>query len=531
MTNVSFVDIIWCGVATISIMAGIWSLFSGLDFWFVGLVVLLSSISVFVVQSEIRSRFTDVQKNISGWTFSKWIWSIIVILLVLATGTLSGYVLDNDSYYIQTIKWLDEYGLVYGIANWHLFLAQQSGFHILEAGLNLEFLNLNLNDLGSFLTLVMMLWSLVPNQDEKTLVQKAFRNFLAIIMPLLLLLGTAPSPDVPVILLSYYIVYKFLFLPHDWKNIFMISLLTALACYFKITMVFLGLFPLFMILKLEEHKWKSIVHLFLIGLVFGGLFLVKNSIASGYPLFPLTFISWNVDWLVPMEMLQFFTDATMAQAYGVSFYELNGLNISQRLLLWFNHAGMEGWLNKGLLLVIVACVAGAIYHFRKPRLAAVFWVFIFFAVALAISSPQARFFLPLAIPAAIALCIYSFKSLRKYSLVIARVGIISSALLLVLPSIISSTTDNQRMKNVPKFELANLLVPAQKSRYNSAFAKARINNINYYNPTGDDFFYGSFDVPLPAAQSEYLEYFQTNYFASPEYRGDSPASGFRAVKN
>ncbi|KQC32963.1 hypothetical protein AAU57_06220 [Nonlabens sp. YIK11] len=527
----SLLDLFWLGIALITIMAGVWCLFLPLDFKFV--IVLISSVilTIWVCQDMIKLQCSSAKQFISTITTKNLVWVVICTVLVLAAGTLSGYVLDNDSYYLQTIQWLDTHGLVPGIANWHLFLAQQSGFHILESAVNLEFLDLEFNDLGLFITLVMILWSILPSSIGESVFQKAYRNLLAITFPLLLLLGTAPSPDVPVILLSYYVIYKFLFGASEWTNVFMMSVLTAMACYFKITSVLLGIFPLLMIFRLKEDRWRSTLHFCGLGLLFGGLFMAKNIVASGYPLFPLTSVSLDVDWLVPEEMIRFYTDATVAQAYGISFTELNQVDGWQRFLLWIQQAGMEGLMNKGILLVVIASICGAFFYRHKPKIVTVLLVFVSFALIMALSSPQARFFLPFLIPATMVLLLSTLSMARNYSLGIARFAVISGVSILLLPSIIRLSTDNERMKNVPEFELGNLLFPSQRSRYSDAFAKANINNIQYNDPTGDDFFYGTYDVPLPAAQKEYLDYFKTYYQVSPEYRGDTPAEGFRAVKN
>jgi len=56
---------------------------------------------------------------------------ILITVLILAKCASAPYILDNESYYIQTIKWLNEYGLVKGLGNLHLYLGQTSGWHIL----------------------------------------------------------------------------------------------------------------------------------------------------------------------------------------------------------------------------------------------------------------------------------------------------------------------------------------------------------------------------------------------------------------
>lgn len=528
----SYVDSIWLGMGTLSILAGIWSIFGPLDFYFSILIILLAVVAMALCPETLKMfrnifrQFTDLGKKYKFLT-------ITILVLTTATACLPGYVLDNDSYYIQTIKWLDTHGLVPGIANWHIFLVQQSGFHVLEAALNLDFLVIKFNDVGLFLTLVMMLWSILPSPQKESVAQKAFRNLLLLALPFLLLLGTAPSPDVPVILIHYYVIYKFLFADEKQleENLILTGFLTALACYFKITSVFLLAFPLLLLLDWKQKNRKAVLKITVLPVIFAALFLVKNSIASGYPLFPFTFVALEVDWLVPLEIAKFYSDATEAQAYGIGVDYLNNLNLWERFLVWVQHPGMDGWLHKFIALVIFCCVIGLGAFFKKSKINVVLIVFLLFAMALFYASPQGRFFLPFFFPVAMLLWITAFSVFRKYSAAIARLGIVGGCGLLLLPGLISILTDNQRMKAVPKFTIQNLLLPSAPSRFGSAFAKAKINNINYHNPESADFFYGTYDIPLPAAQPEYLEYYQQNYQVSPEYRGSAPRDGFRAVRD
>lgn len=43
------------------------------------------------------------------------------------------------------------------------------------------------------------------------------------------------------------------------------------------------------------------------------------------------------------------------------------------------------------------------------------------------------------------------------------------------------------------------------------FRESEINYVNYYKLESADFPYGTYDVPLPAALPEHLDYFKTNF--------------------
>ena len=230
-------------------------------------------------------------------------------------------------------------------------------------------------------------------------------------------------------------------------------------------------------------------------------------------------------------MAQFYAAATEAQAYGIGVVDLQQLGVWERIGIWASQSGLEGWINKTVGLIILSSVVAAIVYFKKSKLRAVLVTFLFFSITLFLTSPQARFFLPLLFPVVVLLSVYSLAVIRKRSSMIAIASVIASSFILIIPSAIALLTDNPRMKAVPTFSKDGFIWPRAVSRFGTAFAKANINNIPYHNPESAEFFYGTYDVPLPAAQPEYFEYFKTYFMVSPEYRGDSPRQGFRAVKN
>ena len=120
--------------------------------------------------------------------------------------------------------------------------------------------------------------------------------------------------------------------------------------------------------------------------------------------------------------------------------------------------------------------------------------------------------------------------LKNYLGTITTTGFIAGLLVLFLPTLLSQITDNPRMKAVPHFTLNNLLSPAARSRYARYYSEKYIGNIKYYDPQGDDFFYGTYDVPLPAAQEEYLDYFEEHFQVVPELRTGNLKDGFKARK-
>ena len=67
----------------------------------------------------------------------------VITVLIIAQCSTAPFVIDNETYYIQTIKWLNEYGFVRGLANLHISLGQCSGWHILQSAFSFSFASLD----------------------------------------------------------------------------------------------------------------------------------------------------------------------------------------------------------------------------------------------------------------------------------------------------------------------------------------------------------------------------------------------------
>jgi hypothetical protein len=96
-------------------------------FWKLGLELFLVNFSIqialFIWQRkeiiyQYKATITEV-KHLAK--LSKFV-LILILAFSLAKCAQLPFIIDNESYYIQTIKWLNEYGFVKGLANLHIFL-------------------------------------------------------------------------------------------------------------------------------------------------------------------------------------------------------------------------------------------------------------------------------------------------------------------------------------------------------------------------------------------------------------------------
>ena len=126
------------GVIFQTLFASLFAFFYKIDdtFFIINLVLIL--ISSFYVKNKILPFFGSFFENFS--IKFKAIFILFVALTALKSAQ-SPSIFDNETYYIQTIKWINEYGYVKGLANVHPFLAQCSFWHVLQSATNFSILN------------------------------------------------------------------------------------------------------------------------------------------------------------------------------------------------------------------------------------------------------------------------------------------------------------------------------------------------------------------------------------------------------
>lgn len=128
-------------------------IFYGANFLFASFIIL---IRFQTIKTQLKSCFADWK----SWKIPIQILGVLLTILILMQSATKPFIVDNETYYIQTIKWLNEFGLVKGLANLHFFFGQMSGWHLLQSGFNFGFISNSLNDLNGFLMLIFTFFSL-----------------------------------------------------------------------------------------------------------------------------------------------------------------------------------------------------------------------------------------------------------------------------------------------------------------------------------------------------------------------------------
>ncbi len=442
---------------------------------------------------------------------------VTLVLIVAFNSSLVPFLPDNESYYVQTIKWAGQYGLVPGLINLHPFLGQFSGWHILQAAM-FGYENRFFNDLNGLLFILFVffvlkkLLSFLNRTENKT---DALIGLQIIIIPFLFLFVNSPSPDLPVFIIAQLIFYLFV------KNYNRISdasvkqmiLLFFFALMIKLTALPLVVFPLLLIIKKAS---KSLSIFFAIFLFFTLILCIsKNLIISGYLFYPFSCCSGIIHflWKYPPELMEFMNNLGRNESQTLQFNRL----VLSDFLSWLLKDKIHTVLHIfWVFLLFVFPWASSKFKINKS-LIIIYITALFYFLTLLFIQPNFRFFFYF-IPFLFIGVSYSLFSKFRFQY------LLFFSLLLIIPlNVYMIKTGNQ-------IDWDTIFIRNRVSGYDKNFKQGKIENLLYYYPENKALFWETGNAPLPAVNKNQLEYFMKykNYY--PQKIKKDLKSGFYSKK-
>ncbi|WP_290831420.1 hypothetical protein [Flavobacterium sp.] len=478
----------------------------------------------------IYNSFYQEFKNLNATL--KFFFAAITTLIIAQCSSIP-YVIDNESYYIQTIKWLNEYGFVKGLGNLHIFYAQTSGWHIAQSAFNFSFLYKNFNDLSGFCLLLGNIFAIFKLNEYFSTTNK---NYLIIgLLPLANVFFfqfiSAPSPDIPIYILTFIIFFYFI---ENFKNTTiddfnLITLLVLFALFIKVTSVALLILPIILLITNFKSFAPKLLPIISFGLLFLSLFIIKNSLLTGYPLFPFTRLELDSNHIIPRNVISFFFSEQMRYNYFISESDLNQLSFSQIAIKWLLSSKINAIFNALTILIVAISPFFIFKYFNKKSVWIIYFVILFQLLILLFTSPQYRFFIHLTLFYSffIFACWFANKKLIFASYYLS-IGLI--AVVLFFPISYKSLTENKLIGKNSRFSATNILYPHNNSKWTTTFDSVQKGNLKFNSPTNNYFFWGSGNGNLPSVNKVQIEYFEKYYQVLPQQTTTDLKDGFYAKK-
>ncbi len=383
-----FLPSILAGMMVCNVYAEVYSLFGG-----VGKLAfcIMSTISVILLLINRKRIVEDISSAFSELHPVSAILGIVLILLVSFCSSTGYMHFDTGLYHAQAIRWVEEYGVVPGLANLELRFGYNSSEFALNALFGFKWLlGRSLHTTGGYLLLISSVIAMeiggalrrivTGGKEKKIDIRLSDLVRIGLIFYICTILGeiVSPASDYYALLLVFDIVILWLDAAYLYDELAIsegellamytfLSILTLYTITIKLSaglLVILAIEPAYKLIS--RKKVKGILMGVGSGLIVLIPHLIRNVIISGWMLYPSVFPDiFNVDWKVPKGDAQF--DAVEIGLYGRGITDMSHMYdpITKWFGDWFGALKMleKVWvvgsalaLVMGLILIIVLMI-------------------------------------------------------------------------------------------------------------------------------------------------------------------------------
>lgn len=349
------------GIVCATVYAQFFSLFAGVGLIANLLLVIFCAVIVVVCRREIAKYIKDGNRS---WGMAKKLVFLGVVLL-WAYFTSRGYMhYDSDLYHAQSIRWIEEYGVVPGLGNLHIRFAYNSSFFALSALYSTKFLTgESMHAASGFFALILSLTAMdIAKSWKRKRFSLADYARVGAIYYLITITDEVVSPasDYSIMCIILFIVIKWLdLLEKEEKQIAPYALLCVMGVYALTLKLTAGLILLLLIkpaaMLIREKKGKEILLYLGLGLLVAVPWFARTVIISGWLIYPFSALDlFSFDWKMSAATLDM--DAAHISAWGKALNNVALLDtpISGWMPNWFQT--MLSGTEKALILGDVVCV-------------------------------------------------------------------------------------------------------------------------------------------------------------------------------
>ncbi len=333
-----------CGLAAVTVYAQFFSLFGRVGMAANLLLCLAAVLTAWFGRRELsgmlRGLWSDIRVNRSGKR-GKMLVGLFLFLL-FAYGTSRGIIhYDTSLYHAQSIRWIEEYGVVKGLGNLHCRLAYNSSSFALSALYSMTFLGgQSYHCAAGWLAylLAVVCLDLAGSIRLRRLRASDFARVMCVYYLVNLFDEMiSPASDYFMVLTAFYLVIRWLdLLEEETAEILPYAMLCVLGVFLmtvKLSAAFILLLtvcPAYRLLR--ERRAKETALYLALGFVTAAPYFIRNVLISGWLVYPFTQIDlFNVPWKIPKGAADY--DAREIQVWGRAY-----TNVAQYDM------PMSGWL-------------------------------------------------------------------------------------------------------------------------------------------------------------------------------------------
>lgn len=363
-----------CGLAAVTVYAQFFSIFAP-----VGLAANLVLLGIcLTVTFLLRKRLWEDLKQLGGKPLFLLLASALLFLLY-AYGTSRGILhYDTALYHAQSIRWIEEYGIVKGLGNLHCRLAYNSASFALSALYGMAFLGgQSYHCAAGFLAFILAFGCLNIGgiAKRKSLRPSDFAR-IACIYYLLIIFDEmiSPASDYFMVLTAFYLIIRWMDLMEEREAaVFPYAMLCVLGVFLLTVKLSAALIVLLVcgpaVVLVREKRWKETIVYIGLGMLTAAPFLIRNILLSGWLVYPFTGIDlFQVDWKIPVGIAAY--DAKEIQVWGRGYSDVTkfDLPVWEWLPAWFKAlGGMDKILVLAALLSVAVFMLRLVLWFARKR--------------------------------------------------------------------------------------------------------------------------------------------------------------------
>ena len=353
---------LYAGVGVVTVYAQIFSIFGKVGLTANLLLLLGCGVCIVFLRKEMAESFHALRLTATPVKAAV----AVLLFLLFAYGTSTGIIhYDTGLYHAQSIRWIEEFGVVPGLGNLHSRLAYNSAAFCLSALYSMAFLGgQSYHCCAGFLAFLLALvcgepffvrtmsrtGAPTPTSGERR-IQRAGRigaqtlsgkrgarrrprlSDFARIVSVYYLLNLfdemiSPASDYFMVLLALYIIIRWLELLEDEESSYLPYAMLCLLCVVVMTVKLSGALILLLTLKpavmmlRTKGSGKDIAKFLGTGILTAAPFLIRNVILSGWLVYPFTFIDlFSFDFKIPKGAADY--DAHEIQVWGRGYSDVS----------------------------------------------------------------------------------------------------------------------------------------------------------------------------------------------------------------
>lgn len=353
------VELLFYGLMIATVYAQLFSLFGGVG---VAANILLVLLCAFVFIRWRKKITVVIYKKLRESSLLYKI-TIIIISFIWCYCTSRGYMhYDSDLYHAQSIRWIEEYGIVPGLGNIHVRFAYNSSFFALSALYSMR--NVAGQSLHTVNGLIALLLSVevlnVFFRRRQDAVLSDFARLGALYYLTLVYRDiVAPASDYCVMCVVFYLIIRWLsYMEAGETDSAPYALLCVMGVYGVTLKLTAGVILLLVIkpayLLLRERRCREIALYLLMGVLVLAPWIIRTALISGYLLYPFPALDvLNADWKIDSAAAALDAAEIKTWGRGLNNAALVELPLRSWFPQWFQT--MLPALGKAMILADMVC--------------------------------------------------------------------------------------------------------------------------------------------------------------------------------